>query len=299
MTKFFFSQRGIDYDVNGKVMWGTVKSSVPFDPTGLADRNTIVAAGLAYFLNYDAFRGELIFKKPRGWENKEILPEVEGINDDNVNNLFKKIAPALGMSPIKTQAMVEKIITSENTNPTISLLYATANGLFNEGNLKEDFSTAMDEFLKNAERKMIRSTNKKLLDKSKQEEIAAEVIKINSDKYVKITGMYDEIDDIYDDGKTLTNQELLDMVVASFGEAEAETYFNKYNAYIGNRSIDKRLLNIVYERDPELQSLYLYERYGTRFEQEELNELNNIMKYTKRRISDATISYYNERYYQK
>jgi hypothetical protein len=298
-TKFFFSSRGVDYDVNGDVMWNTIKSSVPFDPTGIAGRNPLIAAGIAYGLNYDTFKGEEIFKKPRGWEDREISPEKEGINDDNVNSLFKYIAPALGMSPIRTQAMVEKLITSENTNPTISLLYAVANGLTFQEGLKESWDTATNEFLKNVSRKLIRTTNKKLLDYVEQDKIRDMEIEENSKEYVNTTDMYDEIKDIYDKGGSLTNGELLDMVIERFGKEEAEAYFNKYNNYIRNRSLDKRLLNIVFERKPRLQALYLYERYGNSLEQEELNELNTIMSQTNSKISKEALYFYNENYSNK
>ena len=297
-TKFFFGMRGVDYDISGKVLYNTVKSSIPFDPTDVVGRSPLVSALVAY-AGWDLFKNELVFKKPRGWEDREIKSTVEGINDDNVNNFFKFLAPKMYMSPARTQAMVEKLITSENTNPTISLLYAVANGLTFQEGLKESWDTATNEFLKNVSRKLIRTTNKKLLDYVEQDKIRDMEIEENSKEYVNTTDMYDEIKDIYDKGGSLTNGQLLDMVIEKFGEAEAEAYFNKYNNYIRNRSLDKRLLNIVFERKPRLQALYLYERYGNSLEQEELNELNTIMSQTNSKISKEALYFYNENYSNK
>lgn len=298
-TKFFFSSRGVDYDPNNATMTNAIKSSLPFDPTGIVGRNPLVSGAVAY-MGFDLFKWEETFKKPRGWEDRVIKSEVEGINDDNVNSLFKSIAPMLHMSPARTQAMVEKLITSESTNPTISILYAVANGLFGEGSdLKESFSLATDELIKNTSKKLVRTTNKKLLEYAEQDKIAEREIEENSREYVNTTEMYDEIKDIYDSGKTLTNGELYNMVLEKFGPEEAETYFNKYNNYIRNRSIDKRLLNIVFERKPRLQALYLYERYGNSIEKEEIDELNTIMAQTRSRISQEAMMFYNKNYFKK
>jgi hypothetical protein len=200
------------------------------------------------------------------------------------------------MSPIRTQAMVEKIITSESTNPTISILYAAANGLFGEGTMKEDFSKAMDEFMKNTEKKLVRTTNSKLLQYAEQDKIRDEEIEENTEEYKNTTEVYDIIDDAYDSGKTLSNGELRDLILEKFDAVEAENYFNKYNNYIRNRNLDKRLLNIVFERKPKLQALYIYERYGSSFDAEEIKEINNIMRVTNKKISDQTLYYYNKKY---
>lgn len=312
-TKFFFGSRGVDYDVNGDVMWNTMKSSLPFDLSSLGS-NPVVGAVSAYFFNYDLFKGEEIFKAPRGWEDRVIKESVKGINDDNVNNLFKDISKTFAdsgyeISPINLQAAFEKIITSESTNPTISILYAVANGIFSGAKgdmsleeLKETFSLATDELLKNTSRKLVRTTNKKLLEYAEQDKIAEMEIEENSDEYVNTTKMYDDIRDIYESGKTLTNGQLIDMIMETFEPAtksELRSYFNKYNNYIRNRSLDKRLLNIVFENKPKLQALYLYERYGTSLDKEEIDELNTIMKQTGSKIPEVTLIYYNKNYYKK
>jgi hypothetical protein len=303
ITKFFFSSRGVDYDVNNDIFWNTVKSSVPFYPENVLGKNPLVAAGIAYGLNYDTFRGEKIFKQQRGWENRVISPEYEGINDDNVNSLFKTIAPIFGMSPIRTQAMVEKIITSESTNPTLSILYAVANGMFDDKtDMGEAFSIATDEFIKNTSRKLVRSTNKNLLDKKEQDRIAEMLIEENDEEYYNTTKTYDDIKDIYDSGKELNVGELLDMIDERFKpvtKSELDSYYNKYNNYINNMSLDRRLLNIVFENKPKLQALYMYERYGASLDDEELDELNTIMKQTNSRISKTALIYYNENFKNK
>ena len=298
-TKFYLGMRGVDYDANNEVMLKTILSSVPFEPSGAVGRNPLGSAVVAY-LGWDLFKWEETFKTPRGWEDREIKSEVEGINDDNVNSLFKFLAPKMYMSPARTQAMVEKIITSESTNPTISILYAVSNGLFSGfTDLSESFSKATDELLKNTSKKLVRTTNKKLLEYAEQDKIRDMEIEENSNEYVNTTKMYDEIKDIYDKGGSLTNGQLLDMVIEKFGEAEAKTYFNKYNNYIRNRNLDKRLLNIVFERKPRLQALYLYERYGNSLEQEELDELNKIMSETNSRVSKEALYFYNDKYSYK
>jgi hypothetical protein len=305
MIRYFLGSRGVDYDPSGKIMKETIKSSIPFDPEGLAGRNPLIAAGIAYGFNYDTFRKTEIFKKPKQFQNMQITAKYEGKNDDNVNNLFKYIADTYTffgyeISPIRLQAAVEKMITSETTNPTTSLLYATANGIFVPGtDTGEAFSEAIDKFKENVGKKFVGYTSKSVLENKDRESTKEERELIGSDIYDKTTKMWKKLDDIYDSGETLSMGELYKMVVEDFGTIEAENYFNKFNNYISNRDIDKRLLNIVFERNPRLQALYLYQRYGSSIEKDEIIELNKISVRTGSKLSDKTIMIYNKEYFKK
>ena len=202
--------------------------------------------------------------------------------------------------------MFEKIITSESTNPTISILYGVANGLYSlfseDSTVSETFSMASDEFLKNVSKKLIRTTNKNILKYAEQDVERQQEISINDEEYESVGKMYKDIGDAYDSGKTLTGRDLQDMIIERFNpvtKKEFVGYFNRFNNHIKNRGTDTRLLNIVFEDRPQLQAFYLYKRYGSSLDNEELNELNTIMQQTKSRISNETLIYYNNEYKNK
>jgi hypothetical protein len=69
--------------------------------------------------NYDAFRDRMITM-----EKDDVLPSFEGVSDPSVEKFYKVIGETTGMSPIRTKAGVEKVITS----PQSSLVVGTAYG---------------------------------------------------------------------------------------------------------------------------------------------------------------------------
>jgi hypothetical protein len=73
-----------------------------------------------YMSNYDAFRDRMITM-----EKDDVLPSFEGVTDPSVEKFYKVIGETTGMSPIRTKAGVEKVITS----PQSSLVVGTAYGL--------------------------------------------------------------------------------------------------------------------------------------------------------------------------
>ena len=90
------------------------------------------------------------------------------------------------------------------------------------------------------------------------------------------------------------------MILDAFGEDIPDklfkSYFNKYSNYINRMDVDKRVLNIVYETNPELQALYMYDKYGKFLESEERNELEHLFRMARRKIDRSAIIIYNKKY---
>ena len=278
----------------------TLKNSFPIDFTdlkGIIARNPAYSAYMAGWENYDTFKGEEIFKKPLKYKYDEINPEVEGLSDDNVNNLFKAIAPTFGLSPIRTQAFFEKIFTSETTNPLISLLYAVGNGMFvKDSEYRDSFNDAVDNLVKNTSRKLIRTTNKNIATYTEEDKTADVVRDMNSETLKNEQALFKEVEDLYKDGERLNNEELNSIVLKYFDGPKAKKYKSKVVAKIKRRDLDRGLLDIAYEDDPELQAYYIYEKYGKTFDEEETIELNELLRSTGKKLSRETKYYYNKNY---
>ena len=118
----------LGYD-NKEAVKQALEAAVPFWPSELKSRNPLISGILTYAYNEDTFTGEKVFREPK---NKKILPTAEGMFDDKVEGIYKSLAPSLGLSPARSKAFVEKFITSESTNPTINIIYAAANGIFDK-----------------------------------------------------------------------------------------------------------------------------------------------------------------------
>ena len=101
------------------------------------------------------------------------------------------VAPALDMSPKRAQAAVEKIVTSESTNPSISIFYALTNGLFDTeaDAFKENsdtFDNGMGHFLDVVSKKMFRHTNPNLLRYKNKDRLEDLEKSIDTDAYLTV-----------------------------------------------------------------------------------------------------------------
>lgn len=291
--KYLLSEAGIKYDVDQEVINKSISASTPFTPSDIASRNPLISGLLTYSFNWDSFTGEKIFREPR---DKKIAATAEGMYDDKVDQIYKEIAPSLGLSPIRTKAAIEKIVTSENTNPTISIFYASVNGFFNKDGYGAEFSDAFSNVFDASARKLKRFTNKDNIRYKEEDNIENREMIIETDIYNKEQKVYNTIKNTYKDGKELSNGELVDLIKTNFDKKDYKKYAKKYYAYIKNMNIDRSVLDILYEDTPEVQALRLYNRYGSELDSEEKKTLSGVMRKANMRLSKKAIYIYDKKY---
>ena len=272
----------------------TLEAAVPFWPSELKSRNPLISGILTYAYNEDTFTGEKVFREPK---NKKILPTAEGMFDDKVEGIYKELAPSLGLSPARSKAFVEKFITNESTNPTINIIYAAANGIFDKGTtFGDEFKSMTEELLKHSERKFIRTTNQDIIRFNLQDEFEKKEMVKETELYLNEQKMYNKIKKIYDDGGSLDKEELKELVKNNFDKVNQKRALMKYYSYIKNMKIDRSLLDIVYEDVPEVQAMRLYERYGSVIENSEVDELRQIIKNSGQRLDPKALGIYKREY---
>jgi hypothetical protein len=291
--KYLLSEAGIKYDVDQEVINKSISASTPFTPSDIASRNPLISGLLTYSFNWDSFTGEKIFREPR---DKKIAATAEGMYDDKVDQIYKEIAPSLGLSPIRTKAAIEKIVTSENTNPTISIFYASANGFFNKDGYGAEFSDAFSNVFDASARKLKRFTNKNNIRYKEEDNIENLEMIIETDIYNKEQKVYNTIKNTYKDGKELSNGELVDLIKTNFEKKDHEKYVKKYYTYIKNMNIDRSILDILYEDTPEVQALRLYNRYGSELDSEETKILSGVIRKAHMGLSKEALYIYNKKY---
>ena len=291
--KYLLSEAGIKYDIDQEVINKSISASTPFSPSDITSRNPLISGLLTYSFNWDSFTGEKIFREPR---DKKIAATAEGMYDDKVEEIYKQIAPSLGLSPIRTKAAIEKIVTSENTNPMISIFYASINGFFNKDGYGAEFSDAFSNVFDASARKLKRTTNKDNIRYKEEDKIENQEMIIETDIYNKEQKVYNTIKKIYKDGKELSNGELVDLIKTNFEKKDQEKYAKKYYAYIKNMNIDRSILDILYEETPEVQALRLYNRYGSELDSEEKKILSEVMAKAKMKLSKQTLYIYDKKY---
>jgi hypothetical protein len=292
--KYLLSNDKRPYAFDSKAMKQAAEKSIPFSLSDIFSRNPLASAFITYYFNEDTFTGEEIFRQPR---DKKIDPTAEGIYDDKVEEFYKQIAPALGLSPIRSKAFIEKIVTSENTNPTIAIFNAALNGIFDKKTgLGEEFSGAINRVFESAGKKITRYTNKDIIMYNEMDKAEAEEMRIETDIYKKEQKVYNEIKSIYKDGGKMTVGQLGDMVKENFEKQDWERYVEKYYTYIQNMGAPKQVLDILYEKTPEVQALKFYNRYGSTLDDEEIQEISSTMRTANKKISDKTFLIYKRKY---
>jgi hypothetical protein len=282
-----------EYSIDSKVVKSTIEKSVPLMPNEIAGRNPLVSALLAYN-NYDTFTKKKVFREPR---DGKIAPEAEGMFDDKVENFYKTFAPKLGMSPVRTKAFVEKIVTTENTNPTIALFNATLNGIFDKDtSLGEEFKGAMGRVAEAAGKKLVRNTNKDIIMYNEMDKAKSEEILLRTDKYLKEQQTYSDIKKVYEKGEKMTNGELITLIKDRFDQRDVKNYVEKYYTYIQNMDADKSVLDILYEQNAEIQALKIYNKYGRTLDGEDRQEIMESVRTSRKRISPKAMMIYREKY---
>ena len=328
LTKFLLNSKGIDYEIDDVSIRKSIEMSAPLDVLGpivgdeeigetaggVIKRNPAVAAWLTYTYNKDTFTGQKIFYEPR---NREVHPYAEGLYSEDVADVYKIISPALGdISPARTQAAVEKMITNENTNPTIAIFYMITNGLFdtNADEFKENadtFDNGIEKLKGVFTKKLQRSTNPKLLkyrDQKRLDEIEKDR---DTDEYLKKIKVRKEIDK-YIDPNIVRNgtleeyedqREKLNEIFKKYDIGLDSSEKDYYALYAINRDLKgdqvfKEMTEIFYEKDPKMMAVRLYARYGNSFKKEEEDELQK--NFSLSGVGETTLlkgKYFYDKYY--
>jgi hypothetical protein len=284
----------VDYKFNEATFNEAIEKSLPFSISELRSKNPVISGYLTYKYNEDTFTGEKVFRGPK---DKVILETAEGVNDPKIEAFYKSVAPALGLSPARSKAFVEKIITSQSTNPTINIFYAAANGMFGKDTqFGTEFSTGMEKLKEASGKALIRYTNENVIKYKKEDELEKQKVYITTDKYLKDSKIKADIKSRYNEGKTMTVGELVKIVKENYEPIDQERYFNKYYTYTQTMNTNPALLDLLYEDDPNIQALMINDMYGPNLDKEEMNELGEVMNKSRIKVSDKTWYIYQNKY---
>ncbi len=330
-TKYLLKSQGIDYKTDDKAIKKSIEMSAPLDVLGpvmgdesvgqalggIVKRNPLASAWLTYTYNEDTFTGDKVFYEPK---DKKIKPYAEGLYDNRVNDIYKVVAPALDMSPKRAQAAVEKIVTSESTNPSISIFYALTNGLFDTeaDAFKENsdtFDNGMGHFLDVVSKKMVRHTNPNLLRYKNKDRLEDLEKSIDTDAYLTKIKIKKDINKNVD-SEVLRNgdynskeykkelKKLEDILDKNDVNTKDRPYYGSYTVRkdLKGQEMFKEMTDIIYERSPKMMAARLYSRYGDSLDDQELKELSQSFKLAKvgnKILKEGYQIYYKKNYLKK
>lgn len=245
-------------------MFSLKHNVLPFDitsPSGIIVRNPMIKSILTYQTGYDFFRDEPLAM------NLEAKPApYEGLDMKNVEGFYKDLGPKYGISPVRSKAFVESLITTPDTNPFIGILYGGAEAMSSNKDAKNVGENLVKNIYKSTGKRLISYTsdfNRNLEAKQKLEEKIGDIkledailkskIKIASDQYI---------------AKDITKDQLMD----EFKDLDP---FDKKRALMKIRdkkvmkNIDSNIIDIKYEKSAKIKALMISSYYGDIFDKSE------------------------------
>jgi hypothetical protein len=288
--------RGYNSKYNKDYLTKGFENVLPFVPTGknILSRNPALSALVTYHTNKDLFYDKEVFSAPKG---KDIHPTAEGMYDDRVDEIYKIIAPSLGLSPARSKAFMEKILTSENTNATIGLIYSGFDAAVKDDKtFGEEMKEMMDRMGRSAGRKLKRSTNKNLISYNMKAEEKTQKMIIETDIWKKEQKVYNLINKKVKAGEYFDQAEFNAMILDNFDPIDYKKYYDKYNTFLKNTNLDRKILDVIYEDTPEVQALMLFNRFGNNLEADEMMLLKQVGKMAGRSVSKKAFFIYFSEY---
>lgn len=294
-------------DVDTSTFMQSAKATIPL--TGgivdLAGSNPALSAFIAYYANYDLFRGKEIVRKQI---NKPMKAYAEGFEDDDVSILYKNFASlgasvGVDVSPKRMQAAIEKVITSPTTNPIIGLMYGGGEALnqIKEGGADIDFILKpLKGFYDGVSRRAYRQTNPNVKKYNDRDKVLDQIEKNNAESYLRDKRANKKFNELIKE-KGVGNlpeklpEDFKNYIKENYDKIDHKRILRKYTRRLRSSVIDGIFYDIAYERDPKNQALYLQYLYGPTMEREEYVELQKFIKtITGRKISrKALIEYRN------
>ena len=259
----------------------------------LMARNPFGRAAMTYATGYDFYRQEKL-----SWDidNKDVPKYMEGYTSDRVDDFYKELGQDLKISPIRTKAFVESIVTSPGTNPYLGVIYAGLDATMSEDQTKNRLEILKENTLKNIGKRAIgfgKPYNVTLEEKEKLkeqiEEIQAENIIFNK-----------KVDDIAKGfiNKTESRKVLVDRLKKELKlePFKAERAVKRLEDKIKFSDVDQFYLDLKYENNNEVKALMIFNKFGdiSKLSPEKRKEAGKQLEDISFTFNDETANKYRE-----
>lgn len=249
--------------------WKSINNAlpIPLEITGaLAKLPASIQAAVAYAANFDLFRDDEIVKDR---DFGEVSPVLEGRYDKQVPLFYKKAGEAFGISPKRTQAATEKVLTSPGTNGMVGLMYSLLDNTVTAmgGQPKPSMVSKYQDISKKTFTDILSSRTTREINPNysnyKNDKSEKRKVEINSlDKEIKT-----DIRQFVKDGtpKEEVKKYIKDQKIEG---PEKERMFEFYKDNVDlKKEIDKNpdsklFLDLKYERDPREKANIIFDQYG-------------------------------------
>lgn len=250
---------GYTGDINN-IMSKTIQDNIiPVDlsPVKMLSRVPLYNVGVAQ-LGYDAYTGN-----PLDWKKGEIPVELEGLNSDRIQPMYKKLGLTFGESPARLQKSIESFITTPSTNIYVGMAYGIGNmttKLISGEDEKALYGDMKNDFIKQSFKRVVKSTSEyNVMDKLKKE-VPKESFDILKKHYFLESKIRKDIRSVKSGDKSLSD--VVNKYVNEYPEDKLRVKSWLKSEY---KKTNKSYLtsSLKFMKNKELRALYLSEKFGT------------------------------------
>lgn len=223
-------------------------------PAGFFTRTPIIKGTLTYATGYDFFREE-----PLSNDIGKVPKAVEGLNNPNVEDFYKKLGTEHGLSPVRSKAFVESLITGPNTNPFVGMLYGGADAATSDKGITAIGKDLFESVYKSTGKRVVSYSSDFNRQLAANKDLQDKIDQINIDKY-KMKTEFNQLAKDYinkDISKENLNKKLQELE-----PADRKRMYNKIKDKIRLKSIDGTILDIKYEQGDDVKALMIMHYYG-------------------------------------
>lgn len=234
--------------------------------TSLATRSPLIGGTIEAYTGYDFFRD-----KPLTYDiNDDDIPErYKGRYGKNMQQFYVKSVDFLNelpeplstdVSPAKMKHFTEKFVTSPSTNPYTAFIYAGLDASVSDDELPKALSDGLKGIKDIVSRKAVRYTNPNTKSFKNKEELNKRIREVNGVQMDVRRDLY-EMAQEHKTGEKSFPKNVKDYV-EKLDKPEQKAAYDKYKRYVRQKDAPRGHLDIIYERNPEIQSILFMDKYG-------------------------------------
>ena len=257
-----------------------------------------------YMSNYDAFRDRMI-----AIDKDKLSPSFEGVSDPDVEKFYKVIGETTGMSPIRTKAATEKLITGPQSSLVVGAAYGLLDAMVNSYDLdkgeynldviKSDNNNFFKSTGLSVKKSLIAETDPKWKLYSKKEtldnidrEAGTERARLrNKAKELSMrTNTPEQLEKSIEEARKIANE------IAKKNPIDAKYFFNSFKANIGESPASPESIEIQYSASDKARAEKINFLYNPQSQEEFTQIMREVYQQTGYKISDKTIYEYQQEY---
>jgi hypothetical protein len=257
-----------------------------------------------YMSNYDAFRDRMI-----SIDKDKLTPSFEGVSDPDVEKFYKVLGETTGMSPIRTKAAAEKLITGPQSSLVVGAAYGLLDAMVNSYDLDKGeynldaIKSDNKNFIKNTglniKKSLIAETDPKWKLYSKKEtldnidrEAGTERARLrNKAKELSAgTNTPEQLEKSIEEARKIANE------IAKKNPIDAKYFFNSFKANIGESPASPESIEIQYSASDKARAEKINFLYNPQSQEEFTQIMREVYQQTGYKISEKTIYEYQKEY---